>query len=94
MIYELQNAQNDAYIDYRKAWELSPGNDYAKANVVNLAKQLGFSIDDVPNSEQDLDDGDKQKASAEVVLFYETGFAPVKQEVSVPIFGRRGKAIG
>jgi hypothetical protein len=45
VIWELSGEENDAYIDYKKALEIFPGNKYVQRDVVRLAKQLGMTDD-------------------------------------------------
>ena len=45
LVRELLKEENDAYIDYRKALEIFPGNDYLQRDVLRLAIKLDMSDD-------------------------------------------------
>jgi len=87
VLYEVLGSLNDAYIDYKKALEIFPDNPYLQQDVLRLSKQLGMREDyqqfkktfSVPLKEP----GDGQ---GEIIVFFEHGFAPVKQQVKVPFF--------
>ncbi|MCI2963325.1 MULTISPECIES: COG3014 family protein [Shewanella] len=83
VLHEVLGEPNDAYIDYRKAAQITPGNTYLQQDLVRLAKQLGMPQYDefkrrwgdakLPNPK----DG-------QVILMVERGFVPAKQALTVP----------
>ncbi len=90
VVYELTNQPNDAYIDYKKALEIFPGNSILQREVVRLARKLEMS--------QELDElkarfgidpaavgNEIGKDAGELLVLFEDGFAPQKQEVKIPI---------
>lgn len=88
LIYEMSGAPNDAYIDYKKALEIFPGNVYVQRDVLRLAKQLGMQ-DDYERFRKAFAQAGTQGPSAhegELVVLFEQGFAPVKMETNVGIF--------
>ncbi|WP_146066665.1 COG3014 family protein [Candidatus Venteria ishoeyi] len=91
LIYELRDELDDAYIDYRNALKLAPDNSVIQADVLRLAKQLGDQ-ETAKTLQQDasLSDNVSDAGGSELIIFYENGFAPPKQEVSFPIPYRYG----
>ncbi|MBE8168320.1 MAG: hypothetical protein HAW66_08135 [Shewanella sp.] len=83
LLHEALNEPNDAFIDYRKAAQIWPGNTYLQQTLVRLAKQLSMpQYADLKNRWGEpiqplLNQG-------ELVVLYETGFAPEKQDITVP----------
>lgn len=83
LLYELLGEANDAFIDYRKAAQITPNNPYLQQDLVRLAKQLSMpQADDFVRRW-----GDANPASAgqgQVVLLVERDFVPEKQSFTVP----------
>jgi uncharacterized protein len=88
-IYELLNQTNDAYIDYKKALEIYPENRYLQKDVIRLAAALNmgedldalrerFGIESLAMSSAAGDTG-------ELLVLFEDGFAPQKQEVRITL---------
>jgi uncharacterized protein len=83
LLHELLGEPNDAFIDYRKAAQISPNNPSLQQDLVRLAKALGMDeFEDyrrrwgepqMPNS----NDG-------QVVFIVERGFVPEKQSITIP----------
>ncbi len=83
LLHELLDQPNDAFIDYRKAAQITPNNPYLQQDLVRLAKQLampqyeefkrrwGDPISPIPSQGQ-------------VVVIVEKGFVPEKQSFTVP----------
>lgn len=83
LLYELLGQPNDAFIDYRKAAQISPDNQYLQQDLVRLAKQLSMPQYDEFKRRW----GDAQLAKAgqgQVVMLIERGFVPEKQSLTVP----------
>lgn len=86
VIYEITGKTDDAYIDYKKALEISPDNVYLQKDVLRLAAALGRDSDldhfkksfTVTPEKPNPNDGS-------VVIFFEHDFAPVKMETKVPL---------
>lgn len=85
LVYELSGYDNSAYIDYRKAYELAPHNQVVADAMIRLGLALGFN-DDLPFSQQRIKAADYGNQDPEVILLYEEGFVPKKQEFSFPIY--------
>jgi len=97
-IYELLRLPNDAYIDYKKALEIYPGNRFLQQDVLRLAEKLEmredldelrqrFSIE----KRQFIDEGGA--GSGELLVLFEDGFVPRKQEIKIPIPIGRGSLV-
>lgn len=94
-IYELLQQPNDAYIDYKKALEIYPDNQYLQKDVLRLAQKLGMTEDleelklRFPSDILDFSDN-KNGDSGELLVLFEDGFVPRKREIKIPIPISRG----
>ncbi|MHB8056454.1 MAG: COG3014 family protein [Desulfuromonadaceae bacterium] len=95
-IYELLRLPGDAYIDYKKALEIYPENSYLQRDVVRLAAKLGMDdeLDELRQrfalKERRFID-ESSNASGELLVLFEDGFVPQKQEIKIPLpAGRAG----
>jgi hypothetical protein len=89
VVHEIMNEPNDAYIDYKKALEISPSNTVIQRDVARLAKGLSMT-DDIEgfkkrfpgafSSSKSLD-----SSKNEVIVLFEDGVVPGKQAVWFPI---------
>jgi len=86
-IREAAGELNGAYIDYKKALEIYPNNIYVQQDVWRLAKQLNMSSD-LELFKGLISQENRQVAQnqneGEVIIFYEEGFIPAKEEISLP----------
>jgi hypothetical protein len=83
LLHELASEPNDAFIDYRKAAQITPDNVFLQQDLVRLAKQLGMPQYDefkrrwgdalLPTPEQ-----------GQVIFIIERDFVPEKQSITVP----------
>lgn len=91
LIYEANGDYNDAYIDYKKAWEIFPENPYLHDDLLRLARQLGMR-DDLKRFQKDfkLKPLKITKNTGTLVILYEHGFVPEKREISIPLFTSQG----
>ncbi|WP_299570033.1 hypothetical protein [uncultured Shewanella sp.] len=83
LLHELLGEPNDAYIDYRKAAQITPNNKYLQQDLVRLAKQLSMPQYDEFKRRW----GDAvlpKKGQGQVVMVVEKGFVPEKQSLTVP----------
>jgi len=91
LLYEASGELNDAYIDYKKALEIFPGNDYVLQDVVRLAKQLSMR-DDLARftNEMILEQEGANENTGQLVVLYEQGSINPRQEAkaNLPIFTR------
>jgi len=94
VIYELNGEANDAYIDYKKAFQLSPDCIYVQADLLRLSKKLGFQEEyaewasrfkDLPKTGYEEEPSAPSGSGAEVILFYEDGFISQKQQIKLAI---------
>lgn len=85
-IYELLQQPNDAYIDYKKALEIYPENSFLQQDTVRLAKALNMSEDlETLNLKFKIDEPTIAPNCGDLLVLFEDGFAPQKQEIKVPI---------
>jgi hypothetical protein len=91
IIYEMLGAPNDAYIDYKKALEIYPANRQLQQDVVRLAASLGMTDDlaelrrRFPNVAPPARPAPGAAPVGTVVVFYEDGWVPPKEEIKIPI---------
>jgi hypothetical protein len=96
VLYEAVGQANDAYIDYKKAFEIYPHNITVQQDVWRLANKLGMNNDiqlfrkrfssNITHS--NMGNQEKSAQSGQLVVLVEQGIIPSKQEVSIhlPIF--------
>lgn len=83
VLHEVLGEPNDAFIDYRKAAQITPDNTYLQQDLVRLAKQLGMPQYD--EFKKRWGDAKLPKAGeGQVILMVEKGFVPEKQALTVP----------
>jgi hypothetical protein len=90
IVYEAMGELGDAYIDYRKAAGIFPGNRYLQLDALRLAESLGMTDDlDEMKARFRVDEGVSFKArdpgDGELVVLYEDGLVPPKEEVKFPV---------
>jgi hypothetical protein len=91
IVYELRGELNDAYIDYRKALEIHPDNPVLRRDVARLALALGMTDDlgrwraQFSDVVRDAETAARDPNACEVVVIIEHGFAPVMQEIQLPL---------
>lgn len=89
--YELQGEENDAYIDYKKALEIYPDNSYVQRDVMRLARRLEMEDDlfslnrRFPLLYKSQDRGERSE-EGELILLYEEGFVPPREELKLAFF--------
>ncbi len=94
LLYEANNQKNDAYIDYKKALEIMPDNQYLQQDVIRLAKRLGMRNDLSRFQEQFGKYRPNAAAdSGEMVILVEKGIINHKQEfaMNLPIYTRHNE---
>ncbi|QYK02126.1 COG3014 family protein [Shewanella psychrotolerans] len=83
LLYELLGQPNDAFIDYRKAAQITPNNPYLQQDLVRLAQQLSMpQYDEFKRRWGEAKTASKQQG--QVVILLERGFVPEKQSLTVP----------
>lgn len=87
LIYEANGDLNDAYIDYKKALEIFPENQYVQQDVLRLAEALQMR-DDLAHYKKLYSQNviKPESRDGSVVVLYEQGFAPVKTEIRIGLF--------
>jgi len=93
LLYEAANQNNDAYIDYKKALEIYPENNYLQKDVWRLANTLQMT-DDISLFKKSLSQEVTKKrhgdvnSQGQVVIIIENGIVGAKQEasLSLPIY--------
>ncbi len=99
IIYEAEGNYNDAYIDYKKTWELEPsfpglGRDlWRTANFLRMNDEMDRWAKEFSLKKEDFDAAKQLRPKAgkgEIVVFYQNGISPIKkpnpQFVSLPKF--------
>jgi uncharacterized protein len=78
-IWEADKKYDDAYIDYKKAYELNPKIDYLKQDLLRLAK-LSRRPDDFDKWKKTFNEGkvDDLRTKGEIIGVIEQGWAPRK----------------
>lgn len=86
VLWELNGKPNDAYIDYKKALEIFPDNIYIQKDVLRLAKSLAMK-EDLARFEKlfKVESSASIKNGGELIIFFEHGFAPIKEEVKIAL---------
>lgn len=92
LIYELRGELNDAYIDYKKALELNAANTFIQQDVIRLAKRLGFTTD-FKRLNKTIELEPLMEGNGEIVVIYEDGFSPQKEDVSFSVMDMTGTYI-
>jgi hypothetical protein len=97
IIYELLQQPNDAYIDYKKALEIYPENSYLQKDVLRLAAKLEMGDDfeelkrrfskitKLFSKKKSAGINDSYAESGELLVLFEDGFVPQKQEIKIPL---------
>jgi hypothetical protein len=91
VVYELLNQPNDAYIDYKKALEISPGNSFVQTDVIRLARFLEMDEDLAIYNSRYTQISEKLKTATsappegQLLIFYEEGLVPQKEEIRVTL---------
>lgn len=84
IIREASGELNGAYIDYKKALEIYPDNDYVQADVWRLAKKLRMDSDMDYLNKIVKEKNRLANQAGQLIIFYEEGFVPAKEEVFLP----------
>jgi uncharacterized protein len=95
ILYEASGELNDAYIDYKRALEISPENPYLQQDVLRLASQLDMP-DDLVKFQQRFGayQGEKKHGQGQVVLFVEQDIVNNKQDATLHLpIGRSNSAL-
>lgn len=83
LLHEILGEPNDAFIDYRKAAQITPDNPYLQQDLVRLATQLSM-----PQQEEFERRWGKPKmqeqGEGQVIILLERGFVPEKKSITVP----------
>ena len=91
VVYELQGEENDAYIDYKKALEIYPENGYVQRDVLRLARRLQMDDDLAALAKRfpalyNTPGVATKNGEGELILLYEEGFVPPREEIKIPFF--------
>ncbi|MEA3222945.1 MAG: hypothetical protein U9P49_07255 [Thermodesulfobacteriota bacterium] len=94
LVYELNNEQDEAYIDLKHAIKAAPDSIPIQKDLIRLSKELHY-YDDLELWEKRFGtSGIDPKDGIDVVVVIGVGLAPVKEEVKFPIpiirHGRKG----
>ena len=91
VVYELQGEENDAYIAYKKALEIYPENSYVQRDVLRLARKLRMDDDLTALAKRfpalyNAMGVAAKSGEGELILLYEEGFVPPREEIKIPFF--------
>ena len=91
VVYELLGEENDAYIDYKKALEIYPENSYVQRDVLRLAQRLQMEDDLASLAKRfptlyNTRTVAAKSGEGELILLYEEGFVPSREEIKIPFF--------
>lgn len=94
VVRELLGDDGGAFIDYKKAAEIAPGNPTIRADVLRLAEALGMREDAARYRAMWPDSvaAPVPAGQGELIVFFEDGFLPAKREISlfIPLTGSGG----
>lgn len=95
LIYEAANKLDDAYIDYKKAYEIQSENEYLENDLLRLSKQQGFDQDysDYVRRFKRKADEDGGSNQGQIIALVEQGLIPKQYEfkLHLPIRTRSGE---
>jgi len=93
LVYELNNEQDDAYIDLKHAIKAAPDSIPIQKDLIRLSKELHY-YDDLESWEKRFGtSGVDPKDGIDVFVVIGVGLAPVKEEVKFPIPTTRGGVV-
>lgn len=84
LFYETAGDPSNAYISYKKAWELVPGNAYLKQDLLRL------SASENPDEHEEFLDSfgppkEQVEGTADVFVIYEEGLVPRREQIKIPL---------
>lgn len=90
LFYEAKGSLNDAFIDYRTAWQAQPSNAQLASDTSRLARRLRFD-DPAPRNTPvpiplSLDQDDR---AGDIVVYWEKGEIPNKVAFQLPLINSR-----
>lgn len=90
LLYEAKGDLNDAYVDYRRAYELLPDNPFVQQDLVRLSGRLGL-IDDQKKLRKKFalperpESASSPSSSGQLIILSEQGLIPQMQEIYLPV---------
>jgi hypothetical protein len=88
-IRELYGDINGAMVDYKLAFSVNPNNSYLQQDILRLAKSIDYSYyQDLSKSYKDKNDNYSKQAT--LIIVYEQGFVPKKEEIRGTILSTNG----
>jgi len=85
VVYELNGEINDAYIDCKSAIELRPDASCVRRDLIRFARRLGFHDEVAAWRERFGDVTEPPEGYGSILVVFEQGMVPVKNEVKLPI---------
>ncbi|MFU8781143.1 MAG: hypothetical protein ACNA71_08995 [Kiritimatiellia bacterium] len=86
LMYELQGEPDNAYIAYKKAWELSPDNAWVQRDLLRLAERQNPQEWGAFKEQFDLGARVRLRgATGEIIIFYEEGLISQRHSVVFPV---------
>ena len=83
LLHEILGEPNDAFIDYRKAAQITPDNPYLQQDLVRLATQLSMPQQQEFERRWGKPKFQKQ-GEGQVIVLLERGFVPEKKSITIP----------
>jgi len=85
-LYEMLQQPNDAYIDYKRALEIYPENSFLQKDTIRLAAKLKMREElTALKARFNVDASAIPATDGDLLVLFEDGFAPQKQEVKFTI---------
>jgi Uncharacterized protein conserved in bacteria len=88
LLYEAKGDLNDAYVDYRRAYEVIPDNPFLQQDLVRVTGKMGLTNEWHDYQKKFAIKGgqpDSGSSSGQVVVMSELGLIPQTQEIYLPI---------
>lgn len=85
LMYEVQQDHGNAYLSFKKAWELTPNNQSLQRDLVRLARTQNPEEWRQLKDRFDLDDVQNDRDAAEIIILYEEGLISHRYSVGLPI---------
>nr|WP_247664700.1 adenine DNA methylase [Pseudoalteromonas sp. MMG010] len=94
LLYQANKQYDDAYIDYKKALEIMPNNQFIQQDLQRLAKRQNFDIDFPVDQQSAKQISELPPEQGEVIIILEQGLVPsqVEFKIRLPINTSSGDA--
>lgn len=86
LMYEIQRDPGNAYLAYKKAWELSPDNPSLQRDLIRLSRTQNSEEWEQFKARFNVDPTSLDRDHAEIIVLYEEGLISQRYSVGLPIF--------